>query len=62
MRKTTHQPRGAFDSIWRAPSASNLGLNKSKRTPRHHNKKDPRGGSSMGLNTQKGSIDINDKH
>ena len=39
-RGPTHQPRGAFDSIQRAPSASNLGLNKSKRTHRHHNKKD----------------------
>ena len=38
-----HQPRGAFDSIQRAPSASKLGLNKSKMTPRHHNKKDPIG-------------------
>ena len=56
MKEATHQPRGAFDSIQRVPSASNLGLNKSKRTPRHHNKKDPIGAP------QRDSVDINDKH
>jgi len=63
-RGPTHQPRGAFDSIQRAPSASNLGLNKSKRTPRNRNKKDPIGApqraSTRDHPTTKDSVDSND--